>query len=203
MITKQYVFTLPADYDMRIIRERVAAKAVAYDTFPGLGIKAFMIREKGPFGADANQYAPFYVWPQAAPMWDFVMGAGFAGVVAAFGWVPIQTWAVLDVRRGAHDHPPTAIRSATREDAPIVPATDLAALRGAELESQRQVLTEDPTIVARVVGVNVETWRLVRFTLFAQPLDGPPPAGSTAYEVLHFSGPGLDRLPRLEVEADR
>jgi hypothetical protein len=199
MITKQYVFTLPADYDMRIIRERVAAKAAAYDTFPGLGLKAFLIREKGRFGADANQYAPFYVWPQAAPMWDFVMGEGFAGVVAAFGWVPIQTWAVLDARRGAHDHSPTAIRSATREDAAIAPTTDLAALRGAELAAQRQVLADDPTIVARVVGLNLETWRLVRFTLFARPLAAITPTSGIAYEVLHFSAPGIALLPRLPV----
>ena len=47
MIVKQYVVTLPSDYDMKIIRERVATKGATFDTFPGLGIKAFTIRENG------------------------------------------------------------------------------------------------------------------------------------------------------------
>ena len=52
IIIKQYTIGLPADYDMAIIRKRVADKAPAFDTFPGLGIKTFMIREKG--GATAR-----------------------------------------------------------------------------------------------------------------------------------------------------
>ena len=53
MIVKQYAVTLPADYDMQIIRRRVATKGPAFDDFPGLGVKVFMIREKGCFGRRA------------------------------------------------------------------------------------------------------------------------------------------------------
>src|SRR5262245_18584564 len=53
MIVKQYTVTLPADYDVQIIRERVASKAPAFDDFPGLGVKVFMIRQKDRFGRRA------------------------------------------------------------------------------------------------------------------------------------------------------
>lgn len=38
---------LPADYDMSIIRERVASRGAALDAFGGLGAKAYGIREVG------------------------------------------------------------------------------------------------------------------------------------------------------------
>jgi hypothetical protein len=57
MILKHYAINLPADYDMASIRMRVADKGPSYDDFPGLGIKIFMIRERGRHGAQGNQYA--------------------------------------------------------------------------------------------------------------------------------------------------
>ena len=47
MILKQYAINLRADCDMATIRKRVADKGASYDRFPGLGIKTFMIRERG------------------------------------------------------------------------------------------------------------------------------------------------------------
>jgi hypothetical protein len=52
IIVKQYTVTLPADYDTQIIRKRVAPKGRAFDDFPGLGVKVFMIRQKNHFGAE-------------------------------------------------------------------------------------------------------------------------------------------------------
>ena len=76
MILKQYAINLRADCDMAIIRKRVADNGASYDRFPGLGIKIFMIRERGQ-AAQGNQYAPIYLWPAVAPMWDFIAGDGF------------------------------------------------------------------------------------------------------------------------------
>src|SRR5215471_13356047 len=84
MLVKQYTVTLPADYDMQIIRKRVASKGPAFDHFPGLGVKVFMIRQKKHFGAESNQYAPVYLWPSVEPMWKFIAGDGFKGIVDSF-----------------------------------------------------------------------------------------------------------------------
>jgi hypothetical protein len=67
MIVKQYTVTLPGDYDMQIIRKRVVSKGPAFDDFPGLGVKVFLIRQKNHFGAESNQYAPLYLWPSVDP----------------------------------------------------------------------------------------------------------------------------------------
>ncbi len=62
MQAMQYEITLPADYDMAIIRDRVARKGALTDDFDGLGLKVYGIRELGVDGSPVNQYAPFYLW---------------------------------------------------------------------------------------------------------------------------------------------
>ena len=59
MLAMQYTFTLPADYDMDIIRQRVTTKGPAVDGFPGLGFKAFLYTRRGDHGPE-NLYAPFF-----------------------------------------------------------------------------------------------------------------------------------------------
>lgn len=60
MLAMRYAITLPADYDMGIIHDRVATKGPLLDDFPGLGVKAYLVRERGEHGSPVNQYAPFY-----------------------------------------------------------------------------------------------------------------------------------------------
>jgi len=72
MIAMQYEITLPADYDMQIIRDRVGATGHLLDSYPGLGVKAFLIRQRGVDGATSNQYAPFYLWADAAGAASFL-----------------------------------------------------------------------------------------------------------------------------------
>ena len=47
MHAMQYEIPLPADYDMGIIRHRVATRGSALDDWAGLGVKAYLIRERG------------------------------------------------------------------------------------------------------------------------------------------------------------
>ena len=61
MYAMQYRITLPSDYDMSIIRERVARTGHLMDGFDGLGFKVYGIQEKAR-GAARNAYAPFYLW---------------------------------------------------------------------------------------------------------------------------------------------
>ena len=128
MIAKQYTVALPADYDIGIIRQRVASKGASLDGFAGLAFKAFLIQEKGKAGAIANAYAPFYLWSDVDSMWPFVAGPGFRGIVESFGPTPIQTWLAV-----AHWVPPhlasLRVRGATRLVRAIPAGEDIAALR--------------------------------------------------------------------------
>ncbi|MEU6409281.1 DUF4865 family protein [Microbispora sp. NPDC046933] len=74
----QYEITLPADYDMAITRERVATCGHALDDRAGLGLKAYLIGERGAAGSPVNQYAPFYLWQDAGRMGEFLVGGSRA-----------------------------------------------------------------------------------------------------------------------------
>jgi hypothetical protein len=140
---------------MQIIREHVASKAPAFDDFPGLGVKVFMIRQKDRFGAESNQYAPVYLWPSVKPMWKFIAGDGFRGIVDSFGWTPIHYWLGFAYACAA-DIDWRALRSVTREQTMIQPGTDLPALRARENDCGRDAVAAASGPVARAVGVDTD-----------------------------------------------
>lgn len=164
MIAKQYAIGLPADYDMGVIRRRVADKGPAYDTLPGLHFKAFLIRERSRCRAIGNEYAPFYVWEGTDALWSFVAGSGFRGIIDSFGWTPIRIWLTLDVatRSGIRLE---EVRAATREERAVEPGTDLASLRETEIANNAVALATNAAASVRVVALNTDSWRLLRFAL--------------------------------------
>ncbi|WP_089156919.1 DUF4865 family protein [Micromonospora sp. NBS 11-29] len=192
MLAMQYEITLPADYDMRIIRDRVAAGGHLLDAYPGLGLKAFLIRERGVDGATANQYAPFYLWADAAGAASFLWsGAGFTAILRDFGRPVVQTW----IGGTAHQAPRwrTApaygmrVKTALAADANFVAlarATD-ARLADAVDAGQAQL---------GAYGVDPRTWELVTFTLHEQRPDRVPDT-AVLFQVLHTSAPERRLLP--------
>jgi Domain of unknown function (DUF4865) len=129
VIAKQYTTRLPADYDMQIIRRRVRDRGAAFDDWPGLAIKAFMITERAA-GATANRYCSFYLWLDTAGTNTFLFGDGFKAIIDSFGRPRVEHWIGTDARVGDASADP---RCATREDL-LVPEgqIDLAALRERE-----------------------------------------------------------------------
>jgi hypothetical protein len=185
MIAMQYSFPLPADYDMAIIRRRIAEKGAMTDRFPNLLFKAYLAADKaGARGAD-NLYAPFYVWQNPTGLNDFVCGPGFDGVSQAFGWPSVKMWSVwhAEIARDI-----AAARFATRETIAIAPHADLAALRRRESEAAAADVGRDGAL-ASVVGFEPTTWTHVRFRLWRALRSIPD--GVLAYEVGHMSTPGV------------
>ncbi|MDQ0383173.1 DUF4865 family protein [Amycolatopsis thermophila] len=174
----QYELTLPADYDMGIIHHRVATRGHRTDAFPGLGLKAYLVRERGVHGSPVNQYAPFYLWHDTGGMARFLVGGGgFQGIVDDFGRPPVRHWTGIALQRGPARQP----RAASRETTPF---TEL----GDHLEQLADLARRDDVHTA-ALGVDPYSWELVRFTLWAHP-------GPGRYEVLHLSSPHLDEIPR-------
>jgi hypothetical protein len=193
MFIKQYQINLPADYDMQIIRNRVANKGASFDTFAGLGLKCFLIREKGKFGAQSNQYAPAYLWPQVEAMWAFLAGPGFSGIKDAFGVPWVETWAGFVFARSGRSSDPRSIATVTREQQTLPPDTDLVELRRRESAAARAQLDGSKGLLARAVGLDPRSWQLVRFDYWEQP-QAELPAHLHSYEVLHVSAPAFDQL---------
>jgi Domain of unknown function (DUF4865) len=189
MLALHYEVTLPADYDMSIIRERVATRGSALDSFPGLRFKAYLIREAHVLGAPVNQYAPFYVWNTEEAMASFLWGGGgFGSITSDFGRPSGQTWVVLDTGDGpARDSVPVAAVRDTRTLPPFVDPQPAAEQAGRWLTDQlgREHLH------SVVVALDPRTWQVVRFTLWDAPQPDEPGAH---FEVLHLSAPETYRL---------
>ncbi len=160
------------------------------DGYEGLGLKAYLIRERGVERSVVNQYAPFYLWADAAAAASFLWsGVGFAGIVRDVGRPPVQTWI------GGTHHPGPARAEvpthAVRTVAPL-PAdadpTDVAAATDAVLRAGR----DEPGLHSASYGIDPRTWELVRFSLHA---GRPGNAAGELYQVLHLSTPGVPALP--------
>ncbi|MCO6007213.1 DUF4865 family protein [Actinoallomurus purpureus] len=186
----QYEITLPADYDMKIIRDRVATRGAAMDDFRGLGLKAFLIRERGVDGSPVNQYAPFYLWDAVGGMNRFLCGGGgFGGIVDDFGRPDVRHWTGAAFERGpAYGGTPKA---ATRRTEPVPAGEDPQAAVAAALEEVGR-LARTPGVHATALAVDPGRWELVHFTLWT---DEPSVTDGARYEVLHLSAPHLHDLP--------
>ena len=182
MYAMQYQITLPTDYDMQIIRDRVTRTGHLMDGYHGLEFKAYLIQENAK-GAPRNAYAPFYVWRDIDGMRQFCWGEpGYSAIVRDFGRHSIQDWTVHQLVDGPADY--SAARSLT---VTTVPLPDGAApshcIEG--ITADFLATTIDST-VARVTAVDVTTWTAILVELSTHEADQSS-TGATAYEVLHVS----------------
>lgn len=183
MISMQYSFALPADYDMAIIDRRIRDKGPALDGYPHLRFKSYLSARKGEFGSSENLYAPFYLWQQPEGASNFLCGPGFQAVTQAFGWPQVKTWIVWQ----AEISPEIAeAKFATREIVQGGPHAPLAEIRAAESDAAKADVAAGDAL-ASVAGFEPTTWTHVRFRLWA---DSPRPVtGTQAYRVGHISLP--------------
>jgi hypothetical protein len=180
MIAMQYSFVLPRDYDMAIIRERIATRGPALDKLPGLIFKAYLHAEE-----PEHSYAPFYLWHGEQAMHAFLNGPAFDGVARAFGWPSVRTWTpwhatVSDQVRSA--------RHATRSSAGIAPYSALAELREQE-EAYAQRMLERGAL-AVVVGFEPVKWTITRLCLWRdRPAAEAVEVTERHFHVGHVSAP--------------
>jgi len=187
VLSAHYSIPLPGDYDMGRIRDRVASKASYWDRRDGLLLKAFCMTERGDLGAVSNSYAPFYVWSDPAALHDFLTGAEYAGLAAAFGAVAVHLTTPLHVTVGDGE-PPCAVRMEVEHLA--MPA-DLAALQRAE-EARVQVALGSRGVHSHVVTLDSASWTIARYTLLREPLplaEGSDDPRVGMMRVIHLSTP--------------
>ena len=181
----QYSVVLPAAFDMAVIRRRVAERGRLMDDFPGLGFKAYGIRERGVDGSPVNAYAPLYVWHTIAGMNAFLWGDGFAGIRRDFGRPEVLQWPVAGLAAGpAREEVPSV---ATRSTTPLGVDDDPRAAVEAAV-SRMTLRATIPAAHTVVVGMDARRWELVELGLWAQ---AAPPGTGERFEVLHLSAPGL------------
>ena len=182
MYAMQYQITLPTDYDMQIIRDRVTQTGHLMDGYHGLEFKAYLIQEKTK-GAPQNAYAPFYVWRDIDGMRQFCWGEpGYSAIVRDFGRHPIQDWTVQQVVAGPANC--SEARSLTVKTVPLPTNTAPSHCTG-DITAEFLATATDST-VARVPAIDVTTWTAILVELSTHVADQSP-TDVTAYEVLHVS----------------
>ncbi|WP_251092249.1 DUF4865 family protein [Streptomyces sp. Caat 7-52] len=184
----QYESTLPADYDMGIIRARVARVSPLLEDWEGLGFKSYLVRERGVHGSPVNQYAPFYLWNTVEGMNRFLWGGAFQGLVDDFGRPAVRQWTGLGYAEGGGARPAFAVRRRR----PVPEGVELTALMEDAVAEAEGLAARDGAVLA-AAAVDPHRWELVHFSLWEHD---SPEADGDVFEVLHLSAPGRDRLPR-------
>ncbi|MPY59334.1 DUF4865 family protein [Streptomyces spongiae] len=190
MHAMQYEITLPADYDLDIIRARATGKGPLLDDFPGLGLKAYLLRERGVDGSPVNQYGPFYLWNKPAGMNTFLWGAAFQGLVDDFGRPRVRHWTGLAYEEGAASG--ATARVAVRRRQAIPEGVRLSEVAEDAVREAGRLAALDGAVCAAAV-VDPRDWELVHFSLWDH--DSPKAEGDR-FQVLYTNTPERARLPR-------
>ncbi|WP_115717851.1 DUF4865 family protein [Gallaecimonas mangrovi] len=172
MSAMQYHISLPADYDMAIIKRRITDKGHLLDGYSGLHFKAYLYSG----GEQAKSYAPFYLWRCSEALSRFVTGSGFASLEAAFGRPRIDTWQPLATHIGPQL---TAANYAVKKVQLVAPDQALAELLQQQLDWQ----DSHADALASISAFNPQNWTLMQLQL----LRDKPNVVSAGESVFHCS----------------
>jgi Domain of unknown function (DUF4865) len=100
MIIAHYDRRLPADYDPTLIRDRAQRRGATWDDFPELYFEAFLLRERGRFGATAHNYSSLHLWRQDEAFGNFLKTGRYRTVTERFCRADIRARLHFDARRG-------------------------------------------------------------------------------------------------------
>ena len=191
MIIAHYAHRLPADYDIGIIRTRAKARGHLFDAIPELYFKAFLLRERGRFGAIANEYSSLYLWRRDEGFRDFLVGGRTKSVTDSFGRPRIETRFVLDALKGNG----TEARFLYKEEEDTTLDTDLTSAFAREIERNREIANESG-VVAVAAGIDAESWKFTRVLVSEKEPTGREQGA--AYQVLYLAQPLLAELVKVE-----
>ncbi|MCW7941599.1 hypothetical protein AAW14_05995 [Streptomyces hygroscopicus] len=190
MHAMQYELTLPADYDMGIVRDRVSRVGHLLDDWDGLGIKTYLMRERGVHRSPVNQYGPFYLWNTVEGMNSFLWGGAFQGLVDDFGRPEVRQWTGLAYEEGGSAASPAVV--AVRRTKEVPPGTPLSAVMDDAVRETGRLASQDGAVLA-AAAVDTRRWEFVHFSLWDHDMPKTP---GDMFQVLHLSAPGRDALPR-------
>jgi hypothetical protein len=189
MIITHYAHRLPADYDIGIIRDRAGRRGHIFDAIPELYFKAFLLRERGRFGANQNEYSSLYLWRTDEGFRNFLLDGRTKSVTDSFGRPQVETRFVL----GAHKGDGRQARFLFKQEQDIPVDTDLTSAFAEEITRNREAAKEEG-VVASAVGVDVEKWKFTHVRLSENEPTGREQG--TAYQVLYLAQPLLAELPK-------
>jgi hypothetical protein len=196
MIIAHYAHRLPADYDISIIRSRAKARGHLFDAIPEMHFKAFLLRERGRFGAIQNEYSSLYLWNKDEGFRDFLLTGRTKSVTDSFGRPRIETRFVLDALKGSGE----AARFLYKQEQAIAHDTDLTSAFTDEIAKNREI-AKQAGVVTAAVGVDAQNWKFTRVLVSEREPSGAK--GEEAYQILYLAKPLLETLPLADAERKR
>lgn len=178
MIATQYKITLPSNYDMNIIKDRVKNNGHKTDGFEDLKIKLYLITEKGENNNLQNSYCPLYIWKDSKGLNKFLFDGFYDNIITSFGWqkvnvgIPLIDTTTQDFKNIKY------IFEVTKE---ITPKESLKNLKD-EIEKDMPKLYD----VEYVVIYNPDKWKYSIF-YFIEDLSKVKAEKGIIYNVLHIS----------------
>ena len=188
MIIAHYAHRLPADYDISIIQNRARSRGHLFDAIPELHFKAFLLRERGRFGAIQNEYSSLYLWRKDEAFRNFLVDGRMKSVTDSFGRPQIETRLVLDALRGCGE----AARFLYKQERTISHNNELTSAFAEEIARNREAVRETGVVVS-AVGIDAQNWKFTRVVLSEHEPGGTK--GEEAYQVLYLAKPLLKTLP--------
>jgi hypothetical protein len=159
MIAMQYTIRLAGDYNIDLVRERVALRKPLFDGLEGLLHKSYL------FNAAEGIYAPFHVWRCDDAARDFLTGDLFRDLVETYGRPRVRCWGVLAYGGNPEAGNP---HKAMKEIDTIAAEIDLPDLTRTEGERHRRAL-EMPGLCFHLIGLDPDRWELMRYSAWSDP----------------------------------
>jgi hypothetical protein len=187
MLAMQYSITLPENYDLELIRQRVERRTKLFEDLPGLSHKSYLLDEADKI------YAPFYIWSEVEEAQKFLFDDLFHGVIQDFSRPRVRTWFTLAKGYGNRIVNPTyAIKEIDR----IAPEEKLEEVVKAERDHHDEAL-RNPALYFRCFAFDSDRWEIVRYSLWLDAKSAAKPAADSVdiYSVLHVSDFALPVLP--------
>lgn len=178
MITTQYKITLPRDYDMNIIRDRVKNNGHKTDGFEGLKFKLYLITEKGIHNNLQNSYSPLYLWQGNNGLNKFLFNGFYDNILNSFGWQQVNVGIPLIDTTTSKITDNKYLFQITKE---IPPQESLNNLKDKIAES---IPTIDET--EYLIIYNPERWKYEVF-YFLNDLSSVKDVSGVVYSILHIS----------------
>lgn len=174
MIAMQYKILLPENYDMNIIRKRVAMNGNKTDGFQDLLFKAYLITESKSEGkGNRNQYSPLYLWKDSNGMNKFIFNGFYDNILNSFGWQNINIGIPLICKLENDFIYSKYVLEIEKE---IIPATHMKPLNFSSIFS---------TCAGKVLIYNPDKWKYSEYYFFTNK-----PASNNIgvlFDILHLS----------------
>jgi hypothetical protein len=167
-----------------------------FDAIPELHFKAFLLRERGRFGAIQNEYSSLYLWRKDEGFRNFLVDGRTKSVTDSFGRPQIETRFVLDAWKGSGEAP----RFLYKQEQVIAHDTDLTSAFAEEIARNREAV-QVAGVVAAAVGVDAQNWKFTRVVLSER--EPSSAKGEEAYQILYLARPLLETLPPADARQKR